>query len=194
MSTIDAKKIPTVLIEVDVHNLDMMLTNLIGEKPTEQNRVRYDILKKYFVDMYPDAQVVASAYMNVRSDNYTSVMGWVENALKRMGWQAYVKPKLNRDDDIDEAVVEHIKAMVNNPSIDLRDIVVVSHDTSRFSDLLESLAREGHKVTYAVFTELLSPYPDESVEIVDLRDIPQISHTEIPDKRFEKIPAAGMWM
>ncbi len=194
MSTIDAKKVPTVLIEVDVHNLDMMLTNLINEKPTDRTRVRYDVLKKYVVDMYPDAQVVASAYMNVREDNYTSVMGWVENALKRMGWNTFVKPKIDRDDDIDEVMVDHIEGMTQNHSIDLVDIVVVSHDTARFSPLLERLANQGHKVTYVVFTELLSPTPSANVEIVDIRDIPDISHNPIPDKRFEKIPACGMWV
>jgi len=137
---------------------------------------------------------VASAYMNVRPDNYTSVMGWVENALKKMGWQTYVKPKLHRDDDIDEVMVDHIEEMVSNHSIDLKDIVVVSHDTARFSPLLEQLAGQGYKVTYAVFSELLSPTPSASVEIVDIRDIHDISHNPIPDKRFEKLPAGGMWM
>lgn len=196
MSILDGRKVPTVLLICDVPNLDMLVKKLMrGERPTYETRPDFGVLKQYFEDLYPEAQIVANAYVNTREDNLAAILSWAEGPLKAAFWNCYIKPKLNDDDDIDEKMVNDIFSMCSNDILDIQKVVVVSHDTSRFNEVLQDIAKVRKiKTAYCVFTEHLSPRPNESVEIIDLRDIRNISKTPWPDRRFSKIPAEGMWV
>lgn len=198
MSFSTGQKIPTVLLMVDVPNLDMVLTKVLGTKPTRDNRPKYDVLKRFFEDKFDNAQVLATAFMNAREENYSSKLGWHDAFLKPQGWNTFLKPQYgdgnDPDEDIDEAMISYIQEIRANPALDVQSVIIVSHDAKRFTSVLEELARQGVKATYAVFSEYLSPKPAEVIDVVDLRDIPDISHTKLVDKRFTSLPREGMWV
>lgn len=199
MSFTASQRVRTVLLIADVPNLDMVLAKALGgDRPTRENRPRYDVLKQFVEERYDNCQVLATAFMNAREENYSSKLGWHESFLKPQGWNTFIKPQFgdgsDPDEDIDEAMIAHIQDIRANPAMDLVGVLVVSHDAKRFSGILGDLAREGVQATYVVFTEFLSPTPDSNIEIVDLRDIPDISPIKIADRRFSSLPREGMWV
>lgn len=189
-----SRKIEEILIVVDVPNMNWMLRDVVGtDKPSNDQLIQYEILKKYFEALYSSATVTATAFVNARENNWSSMLGWAKG-LKDSGWNVFVKPKLEKT-DIDEAIVEHIQMHCDNPALDLKTVVVVSHDTKRFSSLLESIAGTGVRAMYVAFTELLSPKPGLGVEVLDIRDIPNITATPLPDElRYEKLPLEGRYI
>ncbi|MBA3678988.1 hypothetical protein H0W80_02220 [Candidatus Saccharibacteria bacterium] len=189
-----SRKDPKVILAVDVPNLDMITMRVTGERPIPANRPKYDVLKEFFEKRYPNADMLAAAFSNIRPDNYASVLGWAENFLRPAGYGVLLKPKRNTDDDIDEDIINWIDGLVNNPAFEIKNVVVVSHDSARFDGYFEKLQEQHIATTYAAFSEHLSCNPGLNTEIVDLRDIPGMPVDLWPDRRFEKIPDSGLWV
>src|SRR3712207_8922828 len=82
---------------------------------------------------------------------YTTLFrSWVE-ALRSFGFAVFARPKQQPDDDIDQAMLDHIE--VRQHSHRLRRLVVFSGDGRNFAEPLEELARAGTQVTVVAFSE-----------------------------------------
>jgi len=194
MSSFSSRKDPKVILAVDVPNLDMILKKVIGERPIPSNRPKYDVLKEFFENRYPEAGMLAAAFSNIREDNYAPVLSWAKNFLKPAGYEVLLKPKREVDSDIDEDIIDWLSRLVNNPAFEIKNVVVVSHDSARFDSYFEKLQKNHIKTTYAAFSEHLSYDSSLDTEIVDLRGIPGMPVDQWPERRFAMIPDSGLWV
>src|SRR3954469_24901457 len=132
----------------DAPNIDMTLSTVIGARPTAETRPRFDAIAAWFVEgagggaagegAEPDVpEVEACVFANI-PPVVGSLQRWVE-ALRSFGFAVFARPKTQPDDDIDQAMLDHIA--VRQHSHRLRRLVVFSGDGRNFADPLEDLVR-----------------------------------------------------
>src|SRR3712207_8755570 len=111
----------------------MTPATVIGARPTAASRPRFDAIAAWFVEAAgdpgaPDApEVEACVFANI-PPVVGSLQRWVE-ALRSFGFAVFARPKVQPDDDIDQAMLDHIA--VRRHSHRLRRLVVFSGDGRR---------------------------------------------------------------
>ncbi len=192
-----SKRIKVAVIVVDLPNMNSRLRELVGADVHlgEDQKIHYDVLKAYFESLFDDdTDINATAFMNVSHDNWGGALGWSNSSMKSAGWEVYVRPRIGKS-DVDENMTAHIEKITNNPAKEVVMVAIVSHDVSQFGGLLAQLSRQGIRAAYVAFSEMISPWPKEGVEVIDLRDIAGITDKPLPDRlRYENIPAEGMYL
>jgi uncharacterized protein len=103
----------------DAPNIDMTLSTVIGARPTAETRPRFDAIAAWFVEgagdpESPDApEVEACVFANIPPVVGT-LQRWVE-ALRSFGFAVFARPKNQPDDDIDQAMLDHIAVRAHVP-------------------------------------------------------------------------------
>jgi uncharacterized protein len=185
----------------DAPNIDMTLSTVIGARPTAASRPRFDAIAAWFVDgagggagggLAPDApEVEACVFANI-PPVVGSLQRWVE-ALRSFGFAVFARPKTNPDDDIDQAMLDHIA--VRAVSHRLRRLVVFSGDGRNFAEPLEELARAGTHVVVVAFSEVAGyAIASELLEFIDIEDVPGAFVEPLDRVRLDTLPPDGAWL
>jgi uncharacterized protein len=186
----------------DAPNIDMTLSTVIGARPTAASRPRFDAIAAWFVegaggagaggDLAPDApEVEACVFANI-PPVVGSLQRWVE-ALRSFGFAVFARPKQQPDDDIDQAMLDHIE--VRQHSHRLRRLVVFSGDGRNFAEPLEELARAGTQVTVVAFSEVAGyAIGSDLLEFIDIEDVPGAFAVPLDRVRLDALPPDGAWL
>ena len=186
----------------DAPNIDMTLSTVIGARPTAASRPRFDAIAAWFVEaaggvaaggaMAPDApEVEACVFANI-PPVVGSLQRWVE-ALRGFGFAVFARPKQQPDDDIDQAMLDHIE--VRQHSHRLRRLVVFSGDGRNFAEPLEELVRAGTQVTVVAFSEVAGyAIGSDLLEFIDIEDVPGAFAVPLDRVRLDALPPDGAWL
>jgi putative heme uptake system protein len=188
---------PLDLLIWDAPNIDMTLSNVIGARPTAASRPRFDAIAAWFVEgagdpEAPDApEVEACVFANI-PPSVGSLQRWVE-ALRGFGFAVFARPKNSPDDDIDQAMLDHID--VRRHSHRLRRLIVFSGDGRNFAEPLEELVRSGIQVVVVAFSEVAGyAIGSELLEFIDIEDVPGAFAVPLDRVRLDALPPAGAWL
>ena len=189
-----------VLLVWDAPNLDMGLGAILGGRPTAAHRPRFDALGRWLlgrtaelaagsaeVSLEPEATV----FTNIAAGNGDVVRPWVE-ALRNVGFAVFAKPKVDEDSDVDADMLDHIAL---RRSQGLAQLMVASADGQAFRLPLEDIARAGTGVCVLGFREHASwALASDTLEFVDLEDIPGVFREPLPRIGLDSLPARGAWL
>ncbi|WP_228032544.1 NYN domain-containing protein [Mycolicibacterium sp. P9-22] len=194
-----------VLLVWDAPNLDMGLGSILGGRPTAAHRPRFDALGRWLLSRTAelssrrDAETGAVATLEPEATVFTNiapgsadvVRPWVE-ALRNVGFAVFAKPKIDDDSDVDSDMLEHI-ALRHREG--LAGVVVASADGQAFRTPLEEIAHEGVPVQVLGFREHASwALASDSLEFVDLEDIPGVFREPLPRIGLDSLPEQGAWL
>jgi putative heme uptake system protein len=186
----------------DAPNIDMTLSTVIGARPTAETRPRFDAIATWFVQGAGDAggagsggdmapEVEACVFANI-PPVVGSLQRWVE-ALRSFGYAVFARPKQQPDDDIDQAMLDHIE--VRQHSHRLRRLVVFSGDGRNFAEPLEELSRAGTQVTVVAFSEVAGyAIGSDLLEFIDIEDVPGAFAVPLDRVRLDALPPDGAWL
>jgi uncharacterized protein len=185
----------------DAPNIDMTLSTVIGARPTAETRPRFDAIAAWFVegaggvggrDTPPDApEVEACVFANI-PPVVGSLQRWVE-ALRGFGYAVFARPKAQPDDDIDQAMLDHIA--IRSHSHWVRRLVVFSGDGRNFAEPLEELARQGTRVVVVAFSEVAGyAISSDLLEFIDIEDVPGAFAAPLDRVRLDALPPDGAWL
>jgi uncharacterized protein len=181
----------------DAPNIDMTLSTVIGARPTAASRPRFDAIAAWFVEgagdpTAPDApEVEACVFANI-PPVVGSLQRWVE-ALRGFGFAVFARPKAQPDDDIDQAMLDHIA--VREHSHRLRRLIVFSGDGRNFAEPLEDLARRGTHVVVVAFSEVAGyAISSDLLEFIDIEDVPGAFSVPLDRVRLDALPPDGAWL
>jgi len=194
-----------VLLVWDAPNLDMGLGSILGGRPTAAHRPRFDALGRWLLSRTAelssrrDAETGAVATLEPEATVFTNiapgsadvVRPWVE-ALRNVGFAVFAKPKIDDDSDVDSDMLEHIALRRHEG---LAGVVVASADGQAFRIPLEEIAHEGVPVQVLGFREHASwALASDSLEFVDLEDIPGVFREPLPRIGLDSLPEQGAWL
>lgn len=189
-----------VLLVWDAPNLDMGLGAILGRRPTGLERPRFDALGRWLLSRtaeisasHPQAPVEpeATVFTNIAPGSADVVRPWVE-ALRNVGFAVFAKPKIGEDSDVDPDMLEHIAL---RKSQGLAAVAVASADGQAFREPLEELCRIGIAVQVLGFREHASwALASDSLEFVDLEDIPGVFREPLPRISLDSLPEQGAWL
>jgi uncharacterized protein len=181
----------------DAPNIDMTLSTVIGARPTAETRPRFDAIAAWFVEGagdpgVPDApDVEACVFANI-PPVVGSLQRWVE-ALRGFGYAVFARPKAQPDDDIDQAMLDHIAVRAHSHR--LRRLVVFSGDGRNFADPLEELVRQGTQVVVVAFSEVAGyAISSDLLEFIDIEDVPGAFAAPLDRVRLDALPPEGAWL
>jgi uncharacterized protein len=186
----------------DAPNIDMTLSTVIGARPTAASRPRFDAIAAWFVegagvggagkDTAQDApEVEACVFANI-PPVVGSLQRWVE-ALRGFGFAVFARPKAQPDDDIDQAMLDHIA--VREHSHRLRRLIVFSGDGRNFAEPLEDLVRRGTHVVVVAFSEVAGyAISSDLLEFIDIEDVPGAFSVPLDRVRLDALPPDGAWL
>jgi uncharacterized protein len=172
---------------------------VIGARPTAETRPRFDAIAAWFVDGAGgvgggDAdgagdgqvpEVEACVFANI-PPVVGSLQRWVE-ALRNFGYAVFARPKTQPDDDIDEAMLDHIAVRAHSHR--LRRLVVFSGDGRNFAEPLEELARAGTQVVVVAFSEVAGfAIASDLLEFIDIEDVPGAFAAPLDRVRLDALP------
>jgi len=184
----------------DAPNIDMTLSTVIGARPTAETRPRFDAIAAWFVEGADSdpvgaargaAEVEACVFANI-PPVVGSLQRWVE-ALRGFGYAVFARPKSQPDDDIDQAMLDHIA--VRTHSHRLRRLVVFSGDGRNFAEPLEDLSRRGTRVVVVAFSEVAGyAISSDLLEFIDIEDVPGAFAAPLDRVRLDALPPEGAWL
>jgi uncharacterized protein len=181
----------------DAPNIDMTLSTVIGARPTAASRPRFDAIAAWFVEGAgepdaPDApEVEACVFANI-PPAAGSLQRWVE-ALRGFGYAVFARPKTQPDDDIDQAMLDHIAVRENSHR--LRRLIVFSGDGRNFAEPLEALARRGTSVVVVAFSEVAGyAIASDLLQFIDIEDVPGAFSAPLDRVRLDALPPDGAWL
>ncbi len=196
-----------VLLVWDAPNLDMGLGSILGGRPTAAHRPRFDALGRWLLGRAAEiSQTVseprngaaisvepeATVFTNIAPGSADVVRPWVE-ALRNVGFAVFAKPKVDEDSDVDSDMLDHIAL---RRSEGLAALLVASADGQAFRQPLEEIARDdGTEVQVLGFREHASwALASDSLEFVDLEDIPGVFREPLPRIGLDSLPEQGAWL
>ncbi|AHC23579.1 hypothetical protein TS71_18990 [Mycolicibacterium neoaurum] len=200
-----ASTVHRVLLVWDAPNLDMGLGSILGGRPTAAHRPRFDALGRWLLSRtaelserrqadggaVPTLEPEATVFTNIAPGSADVVRPWVE-ALRNVGFAVFAKPKIDDDSDVDSDMLEHIALRRGEG---LAGVVVASADGQAFRIPLEEIAHEGVPVQVLGFREHASwALASDSLEFVDLEDIPGVFREPLPRIGLDSLPEQGAWL
>lgn len=189
-----------VLLVWDAPNLDMGLGAILGGRPTAAYRPRFDALGRWLLARTAELSVgekqriepEATVFTNIAPGTADVVRPWVE-ALRNVGYAVFAKPKIDEDSDVDADMLAHIA--LRRRGAGLAGIMVASADGQAFREPLEQLAGDGVPVQVLGFREHASwAVTSDSLEFVDLEDIPGVFREPLPRVSLDSLPDEGAWL
>lgn len=189
------------LLLIDEPYLRNTYYELLGDRvPERSERLDYEALMKW-VDggLGSSDGLMASIYINIPDTPRAkiSMLGWIA-WLKSVGYNVWARPKQGKDGDIDEAMVQHLRAAVDaHQCPDCPTITMVSGDAQRWLEYLEEI-RKGHglSVNVVAFTENAAGLAySEHITFFDVETIPGFVPNPIPNRiRLHNLPPEGAWV
>ncbi|MFD1814439.1 NYN domain-containing protein [Rhodococcus gannanensis] len=189
-----------VLLVWDAPNLDMGLGAILGGRPTAAYRPRFDALGRWLLGRTAELsgtsgvrlEPEATVFTNIAPGSADVVRPWVE-ALRNVGFAVFAKPKIDEDSDVDADMLAHIEQRARGGG--LAGVMVASADGQAFREPLEDLASEGVPVQVLGFREHAAwAVSSETLEFVDLEDIPGVFREPLPRVSLDSLPDEGAWL
>lgn len=175
------------LLVVDAPNVDAVLGGMLGRAPRRSERFDARALSTW-IARECETSAERTIFTNVPDPLPPGLEGWIKHLVED-GWRVYARPKVRRDDDIDDAMVAYLS---DRP---WEKVVVFSHDSACFAAPLTSMARAGTHVTVLGFRECAGRLPFlEGVNYIDAEDVPGLYRQAPPRVRIGTLPAAGGWI
>lgn len=136
----------------DVPNMDMRLGGLLGGLPTAAKRPRFDRIAEWIARRAAGAglEPTATAFINVSPQRASTIDRFVRT-LRSAGFGVYARPKQMPGDDIDAAMVRHLREAIAGG--DVAEVIVASHDGRAFGGLLRQLTSQGVRTSVLGFRE-----------------------------------------
>ncbi|WIM67498.1 NYN domain-containing protein [Corynebacterium breve] len=190
----------SLLLVWDAPNLDMGLGAILGGRPTAAYRPRFDAVGRWLIDRAQKLsdtagqkiEPEATVFTNVTPGGADVVRPWVE-ALRNVGFAVFAKPKSDEDSDVDPDMIAHIRRRWDEGV--LKGVVVASADGQNFQAILEELVTSGIPGTVIGFHEHASwAVASESIDFVDLEDIPGVFREPLPRINLDHLPEEGAWL
>src|SRR6478672_5372172 len=126
------------LLVWDAPNMDMCLSEVIGERATSATRPNLGAVLAWLRGRAEPADVIEGCvFCNVPPGVEATMSAWVGN-LRHAGLAVFAKPKRDRRDDVDADMLRHVDRRFGHGT--LRHLVVASHDAKAFSGPLQRLA------------------------------------------------------
>ncbi len=187
---------PRRLLAWDAPNIDVALGTLLGGRaPRPEERPRFDALARWLVARTPADEVPeASVFINIPPDRIDAIRGFVE-MLRGTGFSVYARPKLSEADDIDEALLDHLRERA--AAVPLTEVLLASADQYRdagdgsLADLAARLPltvlgfREFNRAAIAM----------DGVRFIDLEEIPGLFEVALErETPLEALPPEGAWL
>ncbi|HET9874542.1 MAG TPA: NYN domain-containing protein [Mycobacterium sp.] len=189
-----------VLLVWDAPNLDMGLGAILGRRPTAVERPRFDALGRWLLSRtaevsasHPNVSTEpeATVFTNIAAGSADVVRPWVE-ALRNVGFAVFAKPKIDEYSDVDPDMLDHIALRRDEG---LAALAVASADGQAFREPLEELSSAGIPVQVLGFREHASwALASDTLEFVDLEDIPGVFRERLPRISLDSLPEAGAWL
>lgn len=189
-----------VLLIWDAPNLDMGLGSILGGRPTAAHRPRFDALGRWLLARtaelaaeHPGRAIEpeATVFTNIVPGSADVVRPWVE-ALRNVGFAVFAKPKVDEGTDVDADMLAHIALRREEG---LAAVLVASADGQAFRLPLEDIARSGIPAAVVGFREHASwALASDSLEFVDLEDIPGVFREPLPRISLDSLPESGAWL
>ena len=189
-----------VLLVWDAPNLDMGLGSILGGRPTAAHRPRFDALGRWLLSRTAELAALrpgvslepeATVFTNIAPGSADVVRPWVE-ALRNVGFAVFAKPKIDEDSDVDNDMLAHIALRLSEG---LASVLVASADGQAFRAPLEDIAGSGVAVGVLGFREHASwALASDTLEFVDLEDIPGVFREPLPRVGLDSLPAQGAWL
>jgi uncharacterized protein len=133
-----------------------------------------------------------TVFTNIAPGTAEVVRPWVE-ALRNVGFAVFAKPKVDEDSDVDSDMLDHIE--MRRHTVGLAGLIVASADGQAFRELLEDVAADGVPVQVLGFREHAAwALTSESLEFVDLEDIPGVFREPLPRISLDSLPEDGAWL
>jgi len=183
---------PLDLLVWDAPNIDMTLANVIGERPSPSSRPRFDAIARWLVTTAGEHDVEGCVFTNIVPAAAPNMRGWVE-AVRSFGFAVFARPKTQPDDDVDEAMLEHVARRAEEGT--LARVVVASADGRNFREPLEQLARQGVECVVVAFSEVAGyASSSELLRFVDIEDVPGAFAAPLDRVRLDSLPVDGAWL
>ncbi|HVE80522.1 MAG TPA: hypothetical protein VNA68_00005, partial [Candidatus Dormibacteraeota bacterium] len=188
-----------VLFLLDAPNIDGVLGRIIGRPPKQEDRPDWKLLYEWLATgprAYRGEFLEACIFLNLSPTS--SALRWVEYLFKDIGYNVFTKPKLNGEGDIDDDIIQHFQARVQEG--DVTEIILASHDGSAFHGPLLELKKQHPNLTITIlcFEEKSSLLVNEpQFEHIDLEDVAVNGKTlfsySLPRFVLSRIPPEGRW-
>ncbi|MDH4146784.1 MAG: hypothetical protein OEY23_16620, partial [Acidimicrobiia bacterium] len=180
------------LLVWDAPNMDMCLSEVIGERATAETRPNLDAVLAWMrTRCAPGDLLEACIFVNVPPGFEIPMSHWVAG-LRQSGFAVFAKPKLHKRDDIDAEMLRHIRRRHGQGT--LAEVVVASHDGKAFAAPLEELAGSGLAVTVLGYRERdVFASASDAVVFVDIEDLSGVFERPLPRTNLFDLPAAGRW-
>ena len=178
----------------DAPNVDMTLGRILGGKPVNGQRPRFDHLSRWLEEFVSSSSSVEGVvFLNVEPVTADHLEPWVRN-LRECGLAVFAKPKTTTDSDVDEDMVAYATSALRSGK--LRRLVIASHDGRCFRSLAETAMAAGTQVIVLGFAGLTAyAERDQKIEFVDLASIPGLFSTPLPEYRtLSTLPAEGLYL
>lgn len=176
----------------DAPNMDMCLSEVIGAKATADTRPNMAaVLAWLCAKGGPEDTIEACVFANIPPGLEGGMASWIAT-LRHTGFAVFVKPKLNKRDDIDTEMVRHIERRLAHGRV--AEVIVASHDAKAFSAPLRRIAGTGVPVTVLGYRERDS-YASSNGEIgfVDLESIDGVFPAPLARTNLYDLPISGRW-
>ena len=184
------------LLVWDAPNLDMGLGAILGGRPTAAYRPRFDALGRWLLGRTAELsgsqrralEPEATVFTNIAPGSADVVRPWVE-ALRNVGFAVFAKPKIDEDSDVDADMLDHIALR--------RGEGLAGHHgrLRRRSGVPRAVGghrRAGVPVQVLGFREHASwAVASETLEFVDLEDIPGVFREPLPRVSLDRCPTRG---
>ena len=180
------------LLVWDLPNIDATLGDLLGHRPDRSSRPDLRALADWLcTQAAAGARIDAGVFLNVTTDGTERLLPFVAT-LRQFGFAVFAKPKLQPGDDVDDAIVAHIRSAVADG---LTHLWLGSHDAAAFEPLAAELADAGVAVTMLGFAEYAAwAHRQPAVAFHDLGDIPGVLPDGVPRTRLDDLPPEGVWL
>jgi uncharacterized protein len=180
-----------VLLVWDAPNIDMAIAELVGAKPTPATRPNFAAVARWLCqEAAATADIEACIFTNVPPDGASRMLPWV-SAVRKAGFSIFAKPKIHPDDDIDDAMVNHVRQRQAEGK--LERLVVASHDGRAFADLVCQVRDTGVATLVLGFAERTGALLRSATTFVDLEDIAGVFAQPLPRTNLSTLPDEGRW-
>jgi uncharacterized protein len=180
------------LLVWDAPNMDMCLSEVIGERPTASTRPDLEAVVRWMRGRaLPDDEVEACVFINVPPGFEAAMGSWVVS-LRHAGYAVFAKPKRSHKDDVDADILGHVERRFARGS--LVELVVASHDAKAFAGPLRRYAKSGVAVMVLGYREK-DAFAATSPELifVDLEDLNGVFARPLPRTNLFDLPTGGRW-
>lgn len=182
----------TTLAIIDIPNIDMSLSTLLGRKPRRCDRPDWAEVRRWLTHRSGSGAVEAVAFTNVSVPACASQQRWL-HLLRTQGYAVFAKPRISGS-DVDDDMLHHLHSRVAEG--DVGEVLVFSHDAANFAQPIQDLVRSSPGPSFAVvgFQELAGHLAEmPAVAFIDFESISGAFSRELPRTPLLDLPEEGQW-